>query len=257
MPSWKENIMSFKSLLEEKEFRNNVHAIAASTIGQQFFCEMKVELGHVHGEIETTEKREGDVLHSELLVMAKTTMEKIIGGIETKEIYGASFPMVAKFGDIILSGVPDAVVFQNGRPRFVVELKTTRGSTTIVFDGQKAQADVYGLLLDLIGFDCSNLKIVIVKFKKEAPLDTKQKSKFLSLLITGLLSGRHQEFALASKNSVVVHISDYDREISSNVIGQTKGYWLKQREPISATNPKKCMSCEFNKICPSSLVKKQ
>jgi len=30
---------------------------------------------------------------------------------------------------------------------------------------------------------------------------------------------------------------------------------LKQEEPIPTTNPKKCMACQFNKICEKSLVK--
>lgn len=255
MPDWKKNIRLFKTLLDEREFRNKVHAISASAIGGQFFCEMKVELDHIQGEIETEEKREGDVLHEQLLAMKKTTIENIIEGIEKKKIYTASFPMVAKFGDITISGVPDAIVFQNGKPTYVVELKTTRGDTSIVYDGQKAQADVYGLLLDLMGLECSELKIVIVKFKRATELTNKQKSEFLRILIGSLLSKKHQGLARASKNSIVVHSYDYSRENAINAIKRTKGYWLGEREPIPATNPNKCRACEFNQTCPSSLVK--
>lgn len=216
---------------------------------------MKVEQDYLHGEIETEEKTGGTVLHEQLLATEKTTLDKIIENIESRPICVASFPIVAKFDDMILSGIPDAVVFVNARPAFIIELKTTKGKTTVVYDGQKAQTDVYGLLLDLLGFDCSNLKIVITKFKKESPLNTKQKTKFLSVLVSSLLEGKHKEFALASKNSIVAHISDYNKTTSSNIIEQTKGYWLHQREPIATTNPRKCMSCEFNKLCPSSLAK--
>lgn len=255
MSNWKQNIRSFKSLLEEREFRNKVRAVSASAIGGQFFCEMKVELDHIHGEVQTEEKREGDVLHEELLAMKKATIEKIIEGIEKKKIYTASFPMVAKFGDVTLAGVPDAIVFMSGKPVYVIELKTTRGDTAIVYDGQKAQADIYGFLLDLAGLDCSNLKIVIVKFKRATELSSKQKNEFLSILVKSLLSGKHQEVARISKNSIVVHASDYNRENAINSIRRTKGYWLGEREPIPTTNPNKCRSCVFNKICPSSLVK--
>ncbi len=255
MPDWKQNIRSLKSLLEEREFRNKVHAISASSIGGQFFCEMKVELDHIHGEVKTEEKREGDVLHEELLAMKKTTIENIVEGIDKKKIYTASFPMVAKFEELTLAGVPDAIVFQNSRPTYIIELKTTKGDTTIVYDGQKAQADVYGFLLDLIGFDCSDLNIVIVKFKSATELTGKQKNEFLTILLQSLLSGKHQELARISKNSIVVHLSDYNREDAINVIGRTKGYWLGERDPIPTTNPNKCRACVFNQICPSSLVK--
>src|SRR5512136_1943628 len=124
--SWKENISDARPH-EGREFRHGVRAIRASSIGTQFFCEMKVEQGFIHGEIETEEKVEGDVLHEQLLAMRPTTRKKLMMDIEKRALYVASFPLAAEFERLSLVGVPDAVVFQNGRPTFVLELKTTHG----------------------------------------------------------------------------------------------------------------------------------
>ena len=36
-----------------------------------------------------------------------------------------------------------------------------------------------------------------------------------------------------------------------------EAYWLSQREPIPTLNTAKCRSCEFNDMCPCSLVRAQ
>jgi predicted RecB family nuclease len=257
MPAnWKENLSAAQSLLGGKEFRHGVEAIAASSIGTQFFCEMKVEQGFIHGEIETEEKTEGDVLHEQLLAMQPTTQRELLEGIEKRKLYVASFPLAAEFGNLVLMGVPDAIVFQNGRPTYVLELKTTRGDATILYDGQRAQTVIYGLLLDQVGFDCQGLKLVVVKFRRQTPLDDKQRNEFLEVLTKALVSGSDLgRFASASDNQIVVHSFPYLREEASRTMTKTEGYWLGERDPVPSSNPNKCRACEFRQVCPSSLAK--
>ncbi len=253
---WKEKLSSLRPPSEEKEFRHGVKAIAASSIGTQFFCEMKVEQGFLHGEIETEEKTEGDVLHEQLLAMQPTTREKLLEGIEKRKLYVASFPLIAEFGKLVLAGVPDAVVFQKSRPTFVLELKTTRGDATILYDGQRAQTMIYGLLLDQVAFDCKDLKLVVVKFKRQTPMSKKQKVEFLKVLTGALVSESDlSKFASTSNNQVVVHSFSYLREEAVRTLTKTEGYWLEERNPVPTSNPNKCRACEFRQVCPSSLYK--
>jgi hypothetical protein len=42
-------------------------------------------------------------------------------------------------------------------------LKTTSGDVSHLWRDEKVQARVYGLILDQMGFDCSRLKLVIVR----------------------------------------------------------------------------------------------
>jgi hypothetical protein len=89
--AWKKNLASIPSLLEKKEYRHGVRAISASSIGTQYFCEVKLDQSYIHGEIETEEKTEGDVLHEELLAMKPTTQKTLLGN----EISGPSLQSCA------------------------------------------------------------------------------------------------------------------------------------------------------------------
>ena len=261
MTSWKENLLNRSELLQlakdyAQKFRNDISAVPASSIAEQFYCEMKVEQEYVHGEIETETKEEGTALHENLLAMKKATIENIIKGIVKEKVFVASFPLMAKFEGLTLVGVPDVVVFEKSKPTYVIELKTTaKGDLTRIYDGQKAQALVYGLLLELIGFDCSNLKLIIVRYRSSSALSMKSKSKFHNLLISSLLAGTSDNFAIKSRNEIVVHSLSYGKHYAAEAIKQTKGYWLNEREPTPATNPNKCRACEFRDVCPSSLVR--
>src|SRR5215831_1024906 len=138
-PIWEERLKSVEATIRQRSFRNGVGAVPASSIGTQFFCEMKVEQGFIHGDVETEDKREGDALHEQLLPMERSTREKIVEDIESGRTVVASFALAAGVRDLVLVGVPDAVVFMGGKPTNVVELKTTRGDPSILYDGQRAQ----------------------------------------------------------------------------------------------------------------------
>ena len=255
-PLWREKLLSIKDLLDEREFRHGVGAVPASSIGTQFFCEMKVEQGFIHGDVETEEKTEGEALHEQLLPMEQTTREKLLGDIERGRLVVASFAMAAPAMDLVLVGVPDAVIFQGGKPTHVIELKTTTGDPTILFDGQRAQTLVYGLLLDQVGFDCHGLELAVVKFRRQAPLSDEQKGAFLQKVTNTLVSGMDPgSIAAGSGGYVVTHLLAYSKEDALQVLERTEGYWLGKRGPVPAKNPNKCRACEFREVCPSSLAK--
>jgi CRISPR/Cas system-associated exonuclease Cas4 (RecB family) len=251
---WKENLASIHSLLEKKEFRHGVRSVSASSISTQFFCEMKVEQDFIHGEIETEEKSEGDALHEELLTMKPTTRRRLLKEIEKGKLVVASFPLVAEAEGLILIGVPDAVIFQEGRPTHVIELKTTRGNPSILFDSQRAQAVIYGLLLDQVGFDCGSLKLVVVKFRRQTQMSEEQRAQFLELVSSSLVSGRDVSRSM-SEVRLVPHLYPYGRDEAVRVLNTARGYWLEERLPQPTSNPNKCRACEFRQLCPSSLAR--
>ena len=254
--TWKENLSSIRPLLEKKEFRHGARAIPASSIGTQFFCEMKVEQSYVHGEIETEEKTEGDALHEELLAMRPTTQKRLLEDIAREKVVVASFPMAAEANGLVLIGVPDAVVFQDARPTHVIELKTTRGDASVLYDGQRAQTVIYGLLLDRVGFDCKRLNLMVVKLRRQAALSDEQKGKFLDVLTEALVSGRDLATVLPrAEGQVVPHSFAYQRDEAISVLNRTQGYWLGQRHAEPTSNPNKCRACEFRQMCPVSLAK--
>ncbi len=254
--AWRENLSSAKSLLEKKEFRHGTRAIPASSIGTQFFCEMKVEQDLVHGEIETEEKAEGDALHEELLAMKPTTQKNLLDDIAKRKLLVASFPLAAEAEGLVLVGIPDAVVFQRAKPTHVIELKTTRGDASILYDGQRAQAVIYGLLLDQVGFDCSSLSLVVVKFRRQTVLSEEQKGEFLNALTAALVSGKDLGSVVPkAEGQVVPHSFAYRKDEAISILDRTQGYWLGERHAQPTANPNKCRACEFRQLCPASLIK--
>jgi hypothetical protein len=146
-------------------------------------------------------------------------------------------------------------VFKEGKPVFVVELKTTAGRTDIIYDDQKAQASIYGLLLELMGFDCSALKIVIARYRRDAIPSPERRREFLNLLIPSLLTRTEGKFAEKTGGLIMVHVLTYSAGKAGDTVRKMKGYWLNQREPIPTNNPNKCRKCPHNESCPSSLWK--
>lgn len=256
MSLWKDRLQNYESEINASLlFRNGIKAIPASSIAEQLYCEMKIEQEYVNGEIETETKNEGTALHEKLLAMKESTIGEIITGIETQKTFVASFPIAAKYQGLTLVGIPDAVVFEKSVPKYVLELKTTaRGDTTRIYDSQKAQALIYGLLLETIGFDCSNLDLVIVRYKSTA-LSQKEKSIFLQRMVASLMNRSYLNLATESRYEIVPHTLTYDRSNAVRVLNQTRGYWLSERKPIPTTNPNKCRACEFRDLCESSLAR--
>ena len=210
---------------------------------------------HPVGEIETEAKLEGEALHKALLKMRKTTFDAIISGIQTKAVYAAKFPLVAGLSGVLLVGVPDVVVFLRGRPAFVVELKTTRGDVSKLWRDQVAQVQVYGLLLDLMAFNCSELKLVVPRLKRDGLDYDRGKKELLRRIIIALIKDSHGELEKRYCDNLRVHILQYDKQEAVNVVTWAQDYWLLRREAMSTKNPLKCKTCEFGDACPLCLWK--
>ncbi len=108
-------------------YRHDLPFVGASTVARQFYCEAKVENEYRLGEIPTEGKGIGTDLHAEIFAMEAVEREDLIKHIEESPSLTASFGLYAQIGGLRVAGVPDAVIFERGRPRWVVELKTTRG----------------------------------------------------------------------------------------------------------------------------------
>lgn len=220
----------------------------ASRIGQQYYCEQKVELGYVEGRVETEPMRLGRELHEQLIPMQKATLKRIVRGIKREPVFVASFPIVAEFSQLVLVGVPDAVVFLKGAPGFLIELKTTRGDTSRLWDDQIVQARVYGLILEQMGFDCSRLKLVIPRVRRTRQ-SGRWKNAFLNSVIQDLLKTERPSQPRKRKESTI-HIIDYNRAHAVADVKWTEAYWLSRRQPIPSGSAAKCGICEYNGVCP-------
>lgn len=246
---------NFKERLQTgQSFRHGISMVPTSRIAGQYYCEQKVEMEYLHGEIETEAKTEGERLHEQLIQMTKTTRDDIIKSIKKRKILVASFPIYAKLSGLVVVGVPDAIVFLKGTPTHLIELKTTKGDTSRLWKDQLLQAQIYGLILDEMGFDCSRLKLIVIRIRRQNGSSEGHKERFLRESIRELLNGLDKT-TTSKVDGSTTHIVDYSKQ---DVVGEfrwAEAYWLSQREPIPTQNIAKCRSCEFNDVCPRSLVR--
>ena len=67
----------------------------ASLIAEQYYCEEKVELKLVRGDVSTPEMSEGERIHEEVLAMKPARLEELVAGIVSGRRYGCRFPLLA------------------------------------------------------------------------------------------------------------------------------------------------------------------
>lgn len=250
---WEKSMRDSKEALQQgQSFRHGISMVPASGIARQYYCEQKVEMEYLHGEIETEAKTEGDRLHEQLIQMTKTTRDDLIKNIKRRKILVASFPIFAKFSGLIIVGVPDAIVFLKSIPTYLIELKTTKGDASRLWKAQLLQAQIYGLILEEMGFDCSRLKLVVMRIRGQEGLSPQYRENFLRESVTRLLKSGHN--SAMGKTDSTTHVIDYNKQDVIADLKWAEAYWLSQREPIPTQNISKCRSCEFNDRCPRNLV---
>ncbi len=253
--NWRETLLDASRNLPRSPIplRHGLPFIPASAMAGQYYCELKVDNSFVKGDIRTEAKTEGDVLHEEILAMQKTTVEKVVNNIDEKPVYTASFPLASLVNGVVLAGRPDAVIFVKGRPLFVVELKTTVGDPGILYQDQEFQAGIYGLILEGMGFDCRELNLAIVRWRRNEPVTDEQRKEFLSIAMLALPSKKPKLIEELYRGKARVHLVSFNKEAILQQVEWAKDYWLSNREPLPTKNPWKCKACEFNNTCPSSL----
>jgi CRISPR/Cas system-associated exonuclease Cas4 (RecB family) len=228
-------------------FRHGITAVPASAIAEQYYCEQKVELEYIRGRVETESKREGQEFHEQLIKMRKVALKGIVEGIKHKKLFVASLPIVASFSQLVLVGIPDAVVFVRGVPTLLIELKTTRGDTSRLWDDQLVQARTYGLILEEMGFDCSKLKLVIPRIRRTPQQLSRWKDVFLRSVIQDVLKAEPPQ--TLKRSEFTIHVIKYSRAHATADVKWAEAYWVSSRQPIPAGNAAKCRNCELMKSC--------
>jgi len=236
------------------EYRHDTAFVAVSAISGQFYCEYKVENEFAFGEIPTEAKDTGTVLHDELIPQEAITKDQFVKLVERKRPSFAVLGVWGSVGGLRITGMPDYMVWSEGRPLWLVELKTTKGDPSSLWPDQMVQIRIYSLLLNLMGFDCSRLRLALVRLRTEG-LSEEERRVWVERVSEHLQSGKVRELETKHKNAMKVHILSHDRRTAVASVMEKRGYWLGEREPTSSTSVGKCRACEYNSVCPRSLSK--
>jgi len=238
-----------KELLEKRKkgesgLRFNRPSILASDIAEQYFCEKKVEMHYLHGEVETEEKNIGTGAHEKLLEGAmKTNRRELWQKIyDKKPVFALEMLLLAKYRGLILAGRPDSVLFQKGYPLIVFEYKFSRSD--IAYLAHHVQARTYGVLLRNMGFDTSRLFYAIVIADPEAKNDTELKRR----VIDAIVKNGPKESALKIEHAGI-HFHKFSYEDAEKDLDWAVEFWMNSREAKSTRNMNKCKNCEYRVEC--------
>jgi CRISPR/Cas system-associated exonuclease Cas4 (RecB family) len=237
-----------------RKYRHGLRFVPVSSIAEQFYCEVKVDHEYTRGEVPTEAKQEGSATHEEVFVMKPTTPAEIVRDIRRKQTVTSTFLAVGKVDKLRIIGRPDAVIFHHGRPRWVVELKTTGRDPGSLWSDQVVQLKTYGLLLEKMGFDTKELDLVLVRLRRQSPLSEDQIETLLEQVTTHLFNDDYQRFELAHHLDLKFFVFPYSRHEAERDVKWAMDYWLEKRAPIPTTYAGRCRSCEYSKVCSFSLA---
>jgi hypothetical protein len=225
-----------------------------SNILGQYYCELKVENRYLKRKImPTLVKKRGEELHDAILGIQKISYEEIISKIESLLTYTVSFPLVAKYRNVVIAGRPDVITFFHGKPIFVTELKTTYGNSLRIWKNQIIQAGIYAFLLDEMGFDCSRLQLVVLRMKHDPHERIEHKHELIYPIVSVLLNRRIKDLERIYLGNMHCEYYSYSRKRIEKELDWALGYWLSERQPEQTTVPKRCDSCEFKRTCKQRL----
>lgn len=252
MNKWKEQLESLDALFKEleqnqeqvKRLRFGRSVIVASDIAAQFYCEKKVEMEYLHGEVETEAKSIGTEAHEKLTEgSVKVKREQLWRDIYSdKPMFALEMLLLAKYGDVLLAGKPDSVLFMRGFPRLLFEYKFSKSAVDYL--SYHVQAQTYCILLENMGFDTSKLFYAIVV----ADPATKGSRELRQAVVSTVLKGGLKE-ATHSVDGAKVYVCKFNRANTGKNLDWAVEFWRKSREAEPTKNQNKCVRCEYQAKC--------
>lgn len=260
MSGWKRQLKEYDSLLKqivqkkekgEGELRFNRSTLRASDLAGQYFCEKKIEMQYLYGEIETETKNRGTEAHENLLEgseeISRQSLWKAIYG--KKPVFALELPLLAKYKDLILVGKPDSILFEKGLPLVILEYKFSRSRKA--YPSYHVQARTYGILLKNMGFNIDKLYYAIIVVNRRAKKDEQLKERVANTI----MKNGPKEAVLTTENAII-YLSKFNPDEAEQSIDWAIEFWKSQREAVPTMNPNKCKTCEYNEECKPSIFDK-
>ncbi len=256
LPSWARNLMRYREgeLVPPTIARHGITWIPVSGIAAQCYCELKVEHEYLLGEVPTEAKTKGEEAHEQIIRMKKVSLRRLALEIETQDLSIVSLALFGVVDDLGIVGVPDAVMFRKGIPEWVIELKTTKGNVNFLWEDQALQVQLYGLLLELMGFDCSSLQLAVARIHHEH-LTGEVKDRLLGDIAYSLKTDSVSNLERENQGRLKLHLMYHQRQLVSQRLTEKLPYWHSTRPPVSSNSEAKCRACEYNRSCSASLYR--
>lgn len=221
---------------EGGNLRFGLPAVSVSDIASQFYCERKVEFRYTVGRVRTQEMAEGKSRHAKLVERAlKKPPEEILrSALEGRPVWASEFFLASSFGGTLVTGKPDALVFEGGRPVRVVEYKFTDSRVPAHY--HHVQARMYCLILRALGMDTSRLRYAILLLP---PSSVPSFDRLSELVMRG-----------GSEEGAFLFEPDWER--GRRELAWALAYWRGEREARPTATRSRCNSCEYRERCVGS-----
>jgi PD-(D/E)XK nuclease superfamily len=236
------------------EYRHGASFVGVSTISSQYYCEYKAENQYTLGEIPTEVKEEGSALHDELVPQKEISPQEFVSLVSRREPSFAVLKVWGTVGGLRVVGIPDHIVWSDCRPLWLVELKSTRSDPARLWEDQENQLRIYGLLLELMGFDCSRLKLALVRLNAGIIGDIDRRA-WAATVSSALQEGKEKELEDRFNGGMKVYLLRHDVRKATEAVLAKAGYWLNERAPTSSSSTGKCRACEYCDLCSKSLFR--
>jgi hypothetical protein len=250
--------------------RHGRHQVGVSTLASQWYCELRIDLKHLHPEIRTWSPAldHGTAAHEQLsaeaAVISRADLEKDVA--EGKELYLQESRFEADIDGVPVVGVPDLVHLNGRRCDLVLEMKFSRRPS--LFLDRYIQAQAYGLLLERNGFVLDRTPCVVgvvqVPFEgdRDDKLDYLYRNGVLESILDRCRDLRHREplgwAGRGERNPVTLRAGPVTLQAvpynPAAVLGHLRwafDFWKSLREPSAADSAAKCKVCPYNaaRVC--------
>jgi hypothetical protein len=251
--NWKNQLEKFNSLLKHihklketsaGDLRFSRCTIRASDVAGQYYCEKKIEMSYLFGEVETETKNQGTEAHEKMTEGSEEVgQEDLWKSVYGKEpVLAMEWLLFGEYKDVILAGQPDSVLFENGVPLVIFEYKFSRSKRA--YPSHHVQAGFYGLLLKSLGFNTEKLHYAIVVADRRARNDSDLRDRVFDAVMKNGLSK-----AVLSVENAVVYLNKFDEQEACASLDWAIDFWKGKRDGIQTTNPNKCRVCEYYEQC--------
>ena len=207
---------------------------------------MKIEFDEKYQPEISHEQSNGKTIHDLLVPMKEESTENIIKKIESgKEVVvqlGTNFI----YKGVVIVGKHDGAYFQNGKPLYLFEIKSTRRNINNVYPSEKNQAYLYALALENMGFDTSQLNIIIIKVKMNI-----EKNELITPILHYLNFGTIDEFNMEYPEAKIYQF-DYSKKIKAEIINKLDyliKFWTEERVPNYSDYIGRCRTCKYKGEC--------
>ena len=143
-------------------------------------------------------------------------------------------------------GRVDEAWFRSGNVELVVERKFTESLRP--FDGHLAQARLYCLGLEGMGFDTPSTRHTILTFRRICHTCPKLVDRTCPIF-----EHDRKEFH-CKKGQVRAFSYPFDRKRATDELDWALDYWLSKRDAIPSRKPAKCHVCRHKSCCEDSLA---